>query len=176
MTRRPPSDSFAFDTAYGLPIDHDRRAFRSALGRYPTGVAVVTALGADGRRIGITINSFASVSLDPPLVLWSIEEQAATREAFVAADYFAISILAHEQEDVARQFAMPLGDRFKGLHVYEGLGGIPLFDEALSVFECRRFAVYPGGDHQIILGQVERVSTRPGAPLVFHEGLFLGLH
>ncbi len=176
MSRRPPSDSFAFDAAYGLPVDRDRRAFRSALGRYPTGVAVVTALGKDGGRIGITINSFASVSLDPPLVLWSIEEQATTRDAFVGADYFAISILAHEQEEVARQFAMPQDDRFKGLHVYEGLGGVPLFDEVLSIFECRRFAVYPGGDHQIILGRVERVSTRPGAPLVFQDGLFLGLH
>lgn len=170
------SDCFAFDEIYGLPVDRDRRAFRSALGRYPTGVAVVTALGAGDRKIGITINSFASVSLDPPLVLWSIEEQAATCAAFVAADHFAISILSYEQEALARQFALPAGDRFNGLHLSDGLGGVPLFDEALSVFECRRFAVYPGGDHRIILGQVERVTTRPGTPLVFHDGLFLGLH
>ncbi|GEQ98087.1 flavin oxidoreductase [Iodidimonas gelatinilytica] len=175
MNEAADSLSFAFDDDHGLPVDEDRRAFRIALGRYPTGVAVVTALDMAGQAVGITINSFASVSLDPPLVLWSIEERSAYAPAFIEADAYAISVLAADQSAVAQAFAGPGEHRFRDCETQETRLGIPVPKGALAVFECQRFALYPGGDHRILLGRVERVTTCAGEPLVFHEGALGGL-
>ena len=164
------------DTAVA-PAPHtiDPRAFRSALGRYPTGVAVVTAVDESGRAVGMTINSFASVSLEPPLVLWSVQLNTTSSEAFRKAARFAVCVLASDQEETALRFARTDEDKFRGLEVETGLGGVPILPGALAIFECRTWAVYPGGDHEIIVGEVERLSTRPGAPLGFHEGRFVAL-
>ncbi|MGK2286951.1 flavin reductase family protein [Pedomonas sp. V897] len=159
--------------ANSMPRTIDPRAFRTALGRYPTGVAVVTALDAAGRPVGMTINSFASVSLEPPLVLWSVQRTTPSSEAFRKAPRFAICVLAADQEDMALRFARTDENKFRDLTVETGLGGLPLIPGALATFECRTWAVYPGGDHEILVGEVEQLSTRPGAPLGFHGGRLL---
>ena len=175
MSRSAAFRAWGFRAGEGRAVDHDRRAFREALGRFPTGVAVATTRDPAGAPHGITINSFASVSLEPPLVLWSIARRARTAPAFLDAPHFAISILAEHQEPLARAFSWPAGDRFEGVEVAQGLGGVPYLSAALAVFECRREAVHPGGDHAILVGRVERFQTRPGRPLLFHAGLFRGL-
>ena len=147
------------------------RRLRRALGRWPTGVAIATCGRVDGEMAGLTINSFASVSLEPPLVLWSLARAASVAPAFRDAPFFAINVLEAGQEALARRFA-EREDRFAGLALEEGLESLPLIPGAIAVFECRRAAVHPGGDHWILLGEVLRVTTRPGRALAFHEGMF----
>jgi len=159
------------DTAGGNP-DPDRAKFRRALSHYPTGVTVVTARTQAGVPIGITVNSFASVSLHPPLILWSLGEDNANAADFREAEDFAVNVLADDQEQLARRFARSEDQPFADVVRESGLEGLPLLTAALSVFECRREAVYPGGDHTILIGRVRRFSARPGRPLVFHEGTF----
>lgn len=163
-TPAPPADT----AADGL----DPRALRTALGAYGTGVAIVTARGAGGQPVGMTINSFAAVSLDPPLVLWSVQSDTASAAAFREARHFALSILAADQEAVARQFARTDDDKFGGVASSPGLAGVPLIDGAVAHFECAAWACYPGGDHEIIVGRVNRFASRPGPALGFHRGRF----
>lgn len=145
----------------------ETRSFRDALGRYPTGVAIVTA-HVDGVAVGITVNSFASVSLDPPLVLWSIEKATERYARFRDADRFAINVLASDQADLAH--ACALEPRLRECRATWS-GAIPLLDGAIARFECTRDQVYPGGDHDIILGRVDKFDTPRDAPaLVFYQG------
>ena len=146
----------------------DEREFRRALGAFPTGVAVVTARCADGRTAGLTINSFTSVSLRPPLVLWSLATRAPSRAVFEAASHFAIRELI--------RFCAPAADKFTGLTLTAGLGGAPLLaSPPAALFECRRLDAHPGGDHIILLGEVERYSCSGLPPLVFYGGRFAGV-
>ncbi|WP_262107323.1 flavin reductase [Arthrobacter sp. Marseille-P9274] len=151
----------------------DIRAFRSALGQYGTGVAVITAM-CDGRPVGMTVNSFAAVSLDPPLILWSVQNASGRAAAFTAAAHFAVNVLAAEQVDISRVVASPMAgiDPFDGIAWTEGMEGAPLIDEAIARFECRTHNVLPGGDHQIILGRVERCTVTEGEPLLFVQGAY----
>jgi len=164
--------AYSFNETPGTHSDPDRTAFRRALGRYPTGVTVVTTRSPRSGPIGLTVNSFASVSLYPPLILWSLGEDSANAADFLAAEYFTINVLANDQAALARQFARTEGDRFADVALRDGCGGAPILEQALSVFECRQEAVHPGGDHHILVGRVARFTTRPGHPLVFHEGEF----
>lgn len=145
-------------------------AYRAALGRFATGVTVVTCLSEHG-PLGITVNSFASVSLDPPLVLWSPARASARFRAFEMADRYAIHILAHDQERVCRHFAAD-GFGFDGLEWTPGTDGVPCITGCLAWFECVRHAVYDGGDHAIVVGRVTGVAAREGAPLIFASGRF----
>lgn len=164
------------DTATGsAPSSLDPRALRSALGQYATGVAIVTALDDTGRPVGMTINSFASVSLDPPLVLWSVQMNTTSSLAFRKCGRFSVNVLAADQQDAALRFARTDENKFVDFDVDTGLGGVPLIPGALATFECVTWAVYPGGDHEIIVGKVENLITRPGAALGFHQGKFLTL-
>ncbi|KFI31655.1 flavin reductase [Haematobacter massiliensis] len=149
--------------------DHERD-FRDALGRFATGVTVVTTQTAAG-PIAITANSFAAVSLNPPLVLWSPARMSSRFDAFVAAERFAIHVLAAGQNDVARHFTKQ-GTDFTGVPLTESDTGIPLIEGCLARFECRQHAVHEGGDHVIIVGEVERAAYDDGKPLVFHAGHF----
>jgi flavin reductase (DIM6/NTAB) family NADH-FMN oxidoreductase RutF len=154
----------------------DEREFRRALGAFPTGVAVVTACCADGRTAGLTINSFTSVSLRPPLVLWSLATRAPSRAVFEAATYFAIHVLTNDQRPIAERFCAPAANKFTGLTLTAGLGGAPLLaSPPAALFECRRLDIYPGGDHLILLGEVERYSCSGQAPLVFYGGRYAGV-
>ena len=147
--------------------------FRTALGMFATGVTIVTARDADGQRVGLTANSFASVSLSPPLVLWSLSRRAGTVPAFSSGSHYAINILGADQHALAQRFASREPDRFDGLALREGAGGAPIIEGAVAVFECFNRSRYEEGDHIIFVGEVERCERRADAsPLIFHGGRF----
>lgn len=147
---------------------------RAALGQFATGVAVVTARAPDGRSVGLTINSFASVSLEPPLVLWSLSKRSSSLAAFSAAHCVAIHVLCAEQEGLARRFASSSADRFAGVDRCIGPGGIPLLEGGVARFLCSSYARYEAGDHVVFILRVEGWECAGGAALVFHAGAFRG--
>lgn len=151
----------------------DPRQFRNALGHFATGVAIVTTRDTHGGAIGITINSFASVSLEPPLVLWSLAKNAWSVAAFEAADFFAIHVLAEDQQDLSNRFARASEDKFAGVKTSAGLGGAPLLPGCPAVFQCSTEHRYDGGDHIIIVGRVQSFHTEERPPLLFHRGRYL---
>jgi flavin reductase (DIM6/NTAB) family NADH-FMN oxidoreductase RutF len=150
----------------------DRRGLRRALGQFVTGVTVITTRGADGRRAGVTANSFSSVSLDPPLVLWCLDKHASCRVAFAECTHFCVNVLAAGQHHVSRQFATPADDKFAGVEVVDGPAGVPLLEGVVARYLCRTVREIDAGDHMIILGQVERYDTFDREPLVFHSGFY----
>jgi flavin reductase (DIM6/NTAB) family NADH-FMN oxidoreductase RutF len=159
------------------PPSFSSQEFRTALGMFATGVTIVTARTPLGQVIGLTANSFNSVSLDPPLVLWSLSQAAASLPAFRAGSHYAINILAADQKQLAERFAVKGSDRWTGVSFTEGMGGAPLLAGAAAAFECFNRSRYEEGDHVIFVGEVERCSWRPGAsPLLFHGGQFYTEH
>jgi flavin reductase (DIM6/NTAB) family NADH-FMN oxidoreductase RutF len=135
-------------------------------------VTVVTTRGEDGRRIGVTANSFTALSLDPPLVLWCLDLTAPSLPAFQAASHFAINVLCAQQHYLSRQFSAPAEDKFAGVQCGEGPGGVPLVDGVLAHFVCRTVRQIEAGDHMIVIGEVERFESFDGEPLVFHSGAY----
>lgn len=150
--------------------EFDRRSFRSALGRFATGVTIITARGADGRPVGVTANSFNSVSLDPPLVLWSLDRNSSSLEAYESADEFAIHVLGIEQEHLSNRFATRGVDKFEDMHV--GHAGVPLLDGCAARFHCRKVQRHDVGDHILFIGEVMDFDTRVGAPLLYLQGKY----
>ena len=151
----------------------DDDAFRAALASFATGVTIVTALDDAGAPVGLTANSFNSVSIAPPLVLWSLSRLAGTLPAFVAGTHYAVNILAAEQHELALRFASKAVDRFAGVAFHPGVSGVPVLDGAAAVFECFNRSRYEEGDHVIFVGEVERCERREGAqPLIFHGGRY----
>jgi flavin reductase (DIM6/NTAB) family NADH-FMN oxidoreductase RutF len=154
----------------------DQRSFRAALGAFATGVAVATAPGRGGPPAGVTVNSFTSVSLDPPLVLFCLDRSAQSLEAFREADHFAVSVLAEGQRDLSVRFASQAPGKFEGVGVAEGLGGAPVLEGCLAAVECSRHAVHDGGDHVILVGRVERLRHADGGrPLLYFRGRYASL-
>ena len=140
---------------------------------FATGVTIVTARRADGSLVGLTANSFNSVSLEPPLVLWSLSRSAGSMPAFERGSHYAVNILAASQHALAERFASKVVDRFVDVVFREGGGGAPVLEGAAAVFECFNRSQYEEGDHVIFVGEVERCSWRPGvAPLIFHGGRY----
>jgi len=166
------ADNFVRLQAKAVADRLDRRDFRRALGQFATGVTVVTARTADGRKVGVTVNSFSSVSLDPPLVLWSLSRQAPSLADFTHATHFAVNVLAAGQHHLSRQFSTPLPDKFSGVEFAEGPAGVPLLSGVNAHFVCRNVRQYDGGDHVIFLGEVEDYKYSDGEPLVFHSGRY----
>ncbi|MBA8963009.1 flavin reductase (DIM6/NTAB) family NADH-FMN oxidoreductase RutF [Rhodococcus percolatus] len=150
----------------------DPRDLRRALGQYATGVTVITARAPDGRKIGVTANSFTSVSMDPPLVSWCPASKAPSLPDLTAATHFAVNVLAANQHDLSRQFSTPAEDKFAGVATTEGIAGVPLIDDAIAHFQCRTVQRVKAGDHIIFLGEIERYDADPGEPLVFHSGSY----
>lgn len=149
------------------------RDFRDALGHFATGVTVVTARMADGRPIGVTISSFNSVSLAPPLILWSLSSGSPSLAAFRNARHYAVNVLAAEQQWISDCFAGRGNDGFEAVVTREGLSGAPLIQGCTAWFECSHESQYPGGDHLIFLGMVQRFAWSPaGDPLIFHAGRY----
>src|SRR5262249_30105857 len=147
--------------------------FRMALGAFPTGVAVVTARGPDGLLQGMTVSSFNSVSLEPPLVLFSIARSVRSFAAWQSADTWGISVLGEIHDAVSPRFAQPGGGKWSGFEPIMGKTGVPLLPGALAHFECARYAVYDGGDHLILVGRVlalRRLAGPGSRPLVFFSG------
>lgn len=150
----------------------DPQELRRALGRFATGVTVVTTCTAEGALEGLTANSFSSVSLDPPLVLWSLDRRARSLPSFLEARWFAINVLGSHQHGLSSRFASPVEDRFAGIGYTAGLGGCPVLDDGLAHFECSVFDRVDAGDHVIFLGKVERMTHRDGEPLLFSGGRY----
>ena len=144
---------------------------------FATGVTIVTARSKSGELIGLTANSFNSVSLAPPLVLWSLAQAAGSMPALSAGSHYAINILAADQKDLAERFSARREGRWDGVAWTEGISGSPLLTGATATFECFNRSRYEEGDHVIFVGEVERCSQRAGAaPLLFHGGRFYTEH
>jgi flavin reductase (DIM6/NTAB) family NADH-FMN oxidoreductase RutF len=155
------------------PPSFSTQEFRTALGMFATGVTIVTARTPDGEVIGLTANSFNSVSLDPPLVLWSLAQVAASLPAFRAGSHYAINVLAADQKTLAEKFSLRGADRWTGVKFSDGMGGAPLLEGAAATFECFNRSRYEEGDHVIFVGEVERCTSRTGvSPLLFHGGRY----
>lgn len=154
----------------------DPKAFRNALGCFATGVTVVTARSKDGRPYGVTVNSFNSLSLDPPLILWSLSQHSRTYSGFIEASHFAVHVLSEGQEHLCLQFARSGIDRFGDIELGEGHGGVPTIPNVAALFECRSLYRYWGGDHVLFIGRVDRCQQWPERkPLIFHQGRMKGL-
>jgi flavin reductase (DIM6/NTAB) family NADH-FMN oxidoreductase RutF len=165
-----PSDP---DPASELASDSstiDPRDFRNALGTYATGVTIITAAGADGKPYGLTCNSFASVSLNPPLVLWSLGMVSQGLSIFQNASHFTVNVLGASQQALATKFAKSAEDKFQGVEWTAGLGRAPILKDSIASFQCRAANRYYGGDHVIFLGAVEAYTYNRQEPLLFARG------
>ena len=151
----------------------DLTEYRRAMSCFATGVAVVTAVDKSGAKVGMTINSFNSVSLQPPLVLWSIANDSQSFATFVDAEHFAVNVLAIHQQNICEQFAARGTDKFNGLECSEGIAGVPILPTYSAVFECRAEHRYDVGDHAILVGRVLRFEDRETDPLIFYRGHYL---
>jgi 4-hydroxyphenylacetate 3-hydroxylase, reductase component len=154
-------------------MSFDTRAFRQALGCFPTGVAVITAKPPGRHPMGITVNSFTSVSLDPPLVLWCMDRRSDRFETFTNAKHYVISLLGTAHENVSARLAKQGSHSLEGIELIETESGPPALADALAFFECEAHAVHDGGDHAILVGRVLNFARREaGAPLVFFKGRY----
>lgn len=154
-------------------MNFDSKQLRQVLGAFPTGVTVVTTVDPAGKPYGVTANSFSSVSLDPPLILWSQSNSSSSHPAFRDSERFVVNIMADDQIHVANQFAKSGVDKFGGVPVRTGLGGVPIIDGTAAYLECRKVAAYPGGDHTIFIGMVEHVERSNRSSLAFGQGRYM---
>ena len=153
----------------------DPQRLRQALGRYATGVTIVTCLDRDGQRVGLTANSFNALSLDPPLILWSLRLKSPSLEAFASATHFAVNVLAHDQLALSRHFSRSGADKFTLGDWSEGAGGVPVLEGSAARFECSQHAAQGAGDHMLFIGRVLHAREHPLAPLVYHAGRYRAL-
>jgi flavin reductase (DIM6/NTAB) family NADH-FMN oxidoreductase RutF len=150
----------------------DSTRFRAAMAQFATGVTIVTTRDAVGHRFGLTVNSFASVSLDPPLVLVCIDNRSDAHNGFQTSGVFGISVLAEGQEDWSRRFATAGAEKWNDCAFETGSAGVALVPGALAHVECRVVAAHPAGDHTIYVGEVESLATAPGRPLLYHSSAY----
>ena len=151
----------------------DSREFRNAVGRFATGVCVITTQPANGKPMGMTVNSFTSVSLEPALVLWSLQNNSECFPVYGNAANWAVNILADDQLELSNQYSKKGQHNLAEAHYHIGVSGVPILHGALASFECSTWQRYDGGDHQLLVGQVEAMSTRPtGRPLLFYAGSY----
>ncbi|MDB5979169.1 MAG: hypothetical protein JWQ69_184 [Pseudomonas sp.] len=150
----------------------DPRAFRNALGNFTTGVTIITARAANGDPVGITANSFNSVSMDPPMVLWSLAKTSRSLQAFEQSEHWAVHILSADQEMLSNRFAKSGEDKFAGVEVEQGLGDVPLLNGCCTRMQCKTSFMYEGGDHIILVGEVVDFDHQNIAPLVFQAGKY----
>ena len=157
-------------------MSFDLRTFRETLGLFVTGVTIITTCDEHGAPVGITANSFNSVSLDPPLILWSVGLNALSLSAFSDAKNFVVHILRDDQAELSQRFAMSGSNKFRELNIEAGLGGAPLLPDCAARLECSLFAKYPAGDHVLFIAKVEHLTSDPAAmPLVYHGGRYAAL-
>jgi len=166
----PPAPSADSPLEEGDPAA-DLRAFRRCLGQFTTGVTVMTT-SVDGRPVGVTANSFSSLSLDPPLVMWSIARTSRSFDAFAGAGHYAVNVLGVDQVALSQLFASPVDDRFTGLDWHPSSTGAPVLPGVIALFECETQAVQDGGDHIILIGRVRRFARYAGNPLIYAQGRY----
>ncbi len=155
--------------------DFDKTEFRKTLGQFATGVTIITTLDKDGEAVGVTASSFNSLSMKPPMILWSLDKSAFSLAAFQHTKYFNVHVLGSGQDALSNCFAKPSTDKFNGIKTSKGLGGIPVLPEYAALFECETAHHYEGGDHIIIVGEVLKFSRNNTTPLVFHGGQYAGI-
>lgn len=155
------------------PPEFDSRHFRHALSQFATGVTVITTRLADGTFLGLTASSFNSVSLDPPLVLWSLSQNASSMPVFSGNSHYVINVLSGDQAALAERFAKRIENRFEGVDFELSYTGLPILKGVSAWFECHNRSRYPEGDHVIFVGEVERCGVTPQSALVFHGGKFV---
>jgi len=154
----------------------DQREFRTALGHFATGITVVTACARNGDLLGVTVNSFNSVSLDPPLILFSLERRALSLSAFEDAGNFAVNILSDSQMNLSQNFARTQGDKWSGIAFDRWETGSPILKGSLAAFDCRTYAIHDGGDHRVFIGEVLRFEAQTeGTPLLYFRGSYTTL-
>lgn len=156
-------------TAAGDPALVEPGLYRRTCAQFATGVTVVTALDSEGHPHGLTVNSFSSVSLDPPLVLVIIDLRNAILGHFISSEWFAINVLAEHQEDLSRRFSSPSENRFLGVEWTKGVSGVPLLTGVLAQLECSVVRTFEAGDHTVLIGEVRGANYREGKPLVFFD-------
>lgn len=156
------------------PITHQEftRAFRDTLGMFATGVAVVATRAPSGDPIGLTVNSFNSVSLDPPLIVWSMSLHLPSLPVFENCEYYSVNVLAADQQHLSQTFASRADNKFAGLEIDDGLYGVPLLRQCCARFECRNTIRYEGGDHLVFVSEVVRFDREDRPPLIFHAGAY----
>jgi 3-hydroxy-9,10-secoandrosta-1,3,5(10)-triene-9,17-dione monooxygenase reductase component len=154
------------------PAVIESRRFRDVLGSFTTGVIVVTTVNECGHPVGLTVNSFNSLSLDPPLILWSLSLKAPSLNSFRSTGHFVINILSSSQQRLCKVFSTPSENKFENVGFVVGLGGVPILKDTVAHMVCRTYSRYPGGDHEIYVGEVLEIEDRNHAPLVFHRGSF----
>jgi 3-hydroxy-9,10-secoandrosta-1,3,5(10)-triene-9,17-dione monooxygenase reductase component len=152
--------------------EFDNQAFRQALGSFTTGVTIITTTAPDGTPIGLTANSFNSVSLDPPMVLWSLAKTSLSVEAFNKAEHWNVHVLSQEQQDLSNTFASKGQDKFQGTSLEEGISSAPLISDCSARFQCRNMVTHDGGDHLIFIGEVLDFDQQALPPLVFQQGQY----
>jgi flavin reductase (DIM6/NTAB) family NADH-FMN oxidoreductase RutF len=152
--------------------EEKQQLFKEALGNYPTGVTIVTTFAEKGVPVGLTVNSFASVSLDPLLVLWSIDHRASSLEAFTKGDKFAVHILAADQVELCKTFAAPNVDRFAACEWSTSEYGLPVIEGAFAVLQCKMFKTVEAGDHTVLIGQVSDIKVENRNPMLYHRRHF----
>ena len=150
----------------------EEEQFRQTLGQFATGIAVATTLDKAGTPHGLTINSFNSVSLDPPLVLWSLDKGSHQLDAFSNSGFYAVNILAQSQKDISDLFASFVEDRFDGVDWQKGKSGAPVLAGCLAKIDCQVEKIIEGGDHIILIGRVIDISHEEGSPLLYHSGAY----
>jgi flavin reductase (DIM6/NTAB) family NADH-FMN oxidoreductase RutF len=150
----------------------DTLSLRQALGTFATGVTVVTCRGADGTPIGLTVNSFNALSLQPPLVLWSLRLASPSLAAFDTATHFAINVLGEGQVDVSRRFASPVEQKFEEGQWHDGVHRLPVLGGSAAVIECERLSLQTAGDHRLYIGRVLKLQSQAVPPLVYHGGRY----
>ena len=151
-----------------MPISKDE--FRAALGRFASGVTVVTTRDSDGRLHGITVSAFCSVSLEPPLILVCIEKNTGSHYAFEQSSSFVVNLLREDQRHISNRFASYLPGKFETVKYRSGIDDLPILEDALANLECRLINSHPNGDHTIFVGQIERATVNDGKPLVYFHG------
>jgi len=149
-----------------------QRQLRDAFGRFATGVTVITALQPDGRRTGLTVNSFTSLSLEPAMILWNLRSGSPSEPAFARGRHFAVNVLSTAQQEVSQRFCRPSEDKFAGLDVLEGRGGASLLVGSLASFECEVEELVACGDHLIVIGRVLAATYGEGEPLIYSQGRY----
>jgi flavin reductase (DIM6/NTAB) family NADH-FMN oxidoreductase RutF len=160
---KPSKSKITFD-----PVD-----VRRAFGRFGTGVTVITSRAPDGRRLGVTANSFNTVSLEPPIVLWSLSDQSPSLAGFRAAGRFVVNVLTLDQIELSHRFSRPAADRFAGVPFSDSLDGMPVLSGCSATIECTIVNIHAVGDHMLFLGQVERYAYEQADPLLFCNGQYL---
>jgi flavin reductase (DIM6/NTAB) family NADH-FMN oxidoreductase RutF len=156
-----------------MPIE--KNELRQVMGHFATGVTIITTLTKAGQLHGLTANAFTSVSLEPPLLLISVDKKAESWPAFEESRVFTVNILADDQEGLSRKFAVSGGNKFEGVAYRIGANGAPILDGTLAYIECTLYVAYDGGDHSIYLGEIQQVEIHEGKPLVFYRGGYRAL-